>query len=180
MHLCAIVSLEGTRVAETKFVFYAVNPEASALELRRARSSDTRSAMSTNASSILPVHQATASQTSSATSGSAEAANGNKSRGANRSTKTAGKLKVLPEQPEPLSQSRVLSPLLVQPVEQEAAVVESPVKLRDDRAAEADEDTGADDEDDDNSSTEETSDEQQDMEDVEVRIAQFRKQLIES
>ena len=123
---------------------------------RNHSASPPSSKMSTNGGgSVLPVHngaqQTPAEQTADA-----------KPRGANRSTKAAGKLKLLPEQPDPLSQSRIIpGPLL--PTE---ALAESPIAMRDDRAGDADAEDGADEDEDED---EETSSEQQDLEDVEVR-----------
>ncbi|KAH7105188.1 DUF155-domain-containing protein [Auriculariales sp. MPI-PUGE-AT-0066] len=114
--------------------------------------------MSNNNGAILP----TTSTQSTATA--PDGASDSKPRGANRSTKVAVKLKVLPEQPEPLSQSRVVAGT----VEQSNVIAESPTGFKYDRAMEADvEDADADHEDSTDSETT-TSDEQQDLEDLEV------------
>ncbi|EJD54832.1 DUF155-domain-containing protein [Auricularia subglabra TFB-10046 SS5] len=96
-----------------------------------------------------------------------------KPRGANRSTKVAGKLKVLPEQPDPTTQSRVpasgsqpqvAQPAPAPPVPQTPVVEDARTPEQIQREAESAADADAEDEDEDE---EETSDEQ-DLEDVEV------------
>ncbi|KZV84239.1 DUF155-domain-containing protein, partial [Exidia glandulosa HHB12029] len=92
-----------------------------------------------------------------------------KPRGANRSTKVAGKLKVLPEQPEPVSQSRVQqTPQLLAPptpsIDSLKDSLLSPAVEQLPHQEQAAHDADAEDEDEDD---EDTSDEQ-DLEDVEV------------